>query len=294
MCSSHFREADYVDFGKRKLKKNSIPISYQSLILNESDDTCAPQILTPRSSKYVNDLIGLPASPKFVRRAVLQEENDALRKQCQHLKNRLKTLKNWRGRISHLLAVGRKVEKLNGYQKTFVDMQLMSKKKKVAAWTKKEKKLAMMMYYKSPATYKLLLRMKLKAPAPRTISRWIGATEFKPGKIEAYYQSLKIKCESMSLADRACVVMFDEMAIKKNLKYNPSLDLVEGFQDLGEDLGDLKARSADVAQHALVFMLKGLYSSWKLPLKYFITSHSSGREIRRHIEIAVGEIIEIG
>ena len=48
--------------------------------------------------------------------------------------------------------------------------------------------------------------------------------------------------------------------------YNHRLDRIEGFEDIGE-LGT----SQFVADHALAFMVRGLYTKWKQPLSYFLT-----------------------
>jgi hypothetical protein len=53
----------------------------------------------------------------------------------------------------------------------------------------------------------------------------------------------------MNSKERQCVLMFDEMAIKKDFQYCSQYDLVEGFEDLGE-LG----RSAKVAMSILIFI----------------------------------------
>lgn len=60
----------------------------------------------------------------------------------------------------------------------------------------------------------------------------------------------------MSQDELYCTMMFDEMKIKYYLEYSKFLDVVEGFEDLGS-----KGRSSKLAGQAMVFMIRGLYSS---------------------------------
>lgn len=52
--------------------------------------------------------------------------------------------------------------------------------------------------------------------------------------------------------------MFDEIALQTGLQYNYKLNCVDGFIDLGG--ADRRAKFAD---HALVFLIKGI---WLFPL----------------------------
>ena len=71
----------------------------------------------------------------------------------------------------------------------------------------------------------------------------------------------------MSSTAKLCVVVFDEMAIKERLHYDGNRDVIEGTEDLG-DLG----KTQYVANHAGVFMIRGLVEKWKQSVGYFLTS----------------------
>lgn len=68
-----------------------------------------------------------------------------------------------------------------------------------------------------------------------------------------------------------CSLVLDEMSIKERVVYNVEKDEVEGVEDFGS-LGRTKL----VANHAMVFMLKGLTFSWKQPIGYFLSSGPMG------------------
>lgn len=72
----------------------------------------------------------------------------------------------------------------------------------------------------------------------------------------------------MSDEEKYCVIIFDEMKIKPYLEYSKYLDMVEGFEDLGH-IG----RTNKLATQAMVFIVWGLYSKWKLSLAYFYQGH---------------------
>ena len=67
--------------------------------------------------------------------------------------------------------------------------------------------------------------------------------------------------------DRNCILIFDEMTIKKCLDFHPKRQIIEGFEDL-ESLG----RNSAVGTQVLVFMLRGLFTNWKQPLAFFVVN----------------------
>lgn len=54
-----------------------------------------------------------------------------------------------------------------------------------------------------------------------------------PGFISEYMTQLRMMCKTISLQEKKCVGMVDEMSIKYSLEYNKSLDMIEGYEDLG-------------------------------------------------------------
>lgn len=78
-----------------------------------------------------------------------------------------------------------------------------------------------------------------------------------------------MKVDSMTHEETFCTLIFDEMKIKRFLEYSKVLDVVEGYEDLGTF-----GRSSAMASQAMVFMIRGIYSSWKLPISYFLSSTS--------------------
>lgn len=149
-------------------------------------------------------------------------------------------------------------------------MQTLRTKFSRKPFSKAEQNFALSLFYKSPSAYKFLRNNKeINLPGMSTIRRWIGNSKFRPGFNVGIFRQLKRKCESMSKEELYCTLIFDEMKIKNYLEYSKFLDVVEGYEDLGP-----KGRTNKLAGQAMVFMIRGLYSSWKMPICYFLPATS--------------------
>lgn len=69
----------------------------------------------------------------------------------------------------------------------------------------------------------------------------------------------------MNEEEKYCTLIFDEMKIKNFLEYSKYLDLVGGYEDLGS-----MGRNNKLAGQALVMIIRGMYSTWKMPIAYFL------------------------
>ncbi|XP_063629718.1 uncharacterized protein LOC134801117 [Cydia splendana] len=95
----------------------------------------------------------------------------------------------------------------------------------------------------------------------------------------------------MNDQDKICVILFDEMALKKRLILNTTTDKIDGFQDLGNEGG----RSADIADHALVFMLQGVRKKYKQPLAhYFVKGTVSSERLSVIIKTIIQRVVQQG
>ena len=92
-------------------------------------------------------------------------------------------------------------------------------------------------------------------------------TNIMPGFNDGVFDALKLKVENMDHKDRCVSLIFDEMALKLALVYNSGLDIIEGFEDVGE-----LESSQFVADHTLACMVQGIYTKWEQPLAYFLTA----------------------
>lgn len=131
-------------------------------------------------------------------------------------------------------------------------------------WTKEDKSLALAIYKKSPKAYKYLNHL-FPVPSVRTLQTIIQKVTMHPGVYFSVLAHLKKRGETISVENKICVLMFDEMALKKRLIYDIATDKVVGYVDIGSDEG----RTQEIADHALVFMLQGIRKKFKQPIAHY-------------------------
>jgi hypothetical protein len=147
----------------------------------------------------------------------------------------------------------------------FLASQLRCSKRKPKGrrWTIEDKLLALTFYKRSPKCY-ALMRGVFALPNKKTLIKMVNDVPFLPGIDRRVFGALAKNVCKLSILDRTCCLMVDEMSIREHLVYDPKSDRIVGFEDLGS-LG----RTNQVANHALVFMLRGLKQQWKQPVAFF-------------------------
>lgn len=94
----------------------------------------------------------------------------------------------------------------------------------------------------------------------------------------------------MTKKSKECILCFDEMAIKKDISFNKARGCIEGAEDLREF-----GRKPLLAKSVLVLMLRGVYSSWKLPISFYFTHSSvSGNDLTEIVKRNLIELQQIG
>lgn len=61
---------------------------------------------------------------------------------------------------------------------------------------------------------------------------------------------------------RYCSIIFDEISLSRGLDYNVTADEIHGFVHSGT------YKSQELADHALVFMIRGIKKKFKQPIAY--------------------------
>ncbi|KAL4091160.1 hypothetical protein QTP88_025897 [Uroleucon formosanum] len=169
----------------------------------------------------------------------------------------------------------------------FVKMQMLHKKRE--PWSTAEKNFALSLYYKSPSTYRYMVKNGIVLAGESTVRRWLNSICFSTGFSDKYMEQIKLKTSRMSYVEKKCVILLDEISIMKCVEYNKILDLIEGFEDVGT-LG----RTNKIGSHALVVMLRGLYSNWKFPFCYFFTgSGVKGDDLVLIIKNCVQKVLDL-
>lgn len=145
----------------------------------------------------------------------------------------------------------------------FINCQLrmLQKNARGRRFTFEDKVFALSLLKHGPKAYKSL-RTTFALPSRKTLMNIVNKIHFTVGIVPKVMEVLKISAEKLEFLDKHCLLMFDEMSIEPGLMYDRRWDNIVGFEDID---GEKKLKFAD---HALVFMLRGLRRKWKQPVSF--------------------------
>ncbi|XP_047988467.1 uncharacterized protein LOC125228064 [Leguminivora glycinivorella] len=179
---------------------------------------------------------------------------------------------------------------LNKQAQTFLLMQLkLCRKNKMSrTFTMEEKRMALLLMKQSPKAYKLLETM-FALPTKRTLHRLSEKVIIKPGINRQLFSHIRNTVKNWGQQQKLCSIVFDEIALTPYLTYNESNDLIHGFVDVA---GERKMKFCD---HALVFMIRGICSSWRQCISYyFCEGTTSTNEMQEILKQIVAEVAQTG
>lgn len=167
-------------------------------------------------------------------------------------------------------------------------VKLSKSKHKGHRFSKSYKQFALKQYYQSPTAYKSLAS-EIILPCKSTLYRMTKDIPSDPGFFQYTFDKMKIIGEKFIEMDKCCIITLDEMCVTQNLKFNQKKDFIVGYHDNGE------ARNNTIAGQALVFMARGISSSWKQTLGFFfLGSSSSSDELKSMTLLAIRQLKSIG
>lgn len=105
-----------------------------------------------------------------------------------------------------------------------------------------------------------MLRQQFTLPSRTTILNHFCVLPSDAGVNPLIIKYLKQVGETMTLLDKICFVTWDELFLSYNLEYDRINDMVIGFEDWGF------RRTGEFANHAIVFMIRGIRAGWKIPV----------------------------
>lgn len=153
-------------------------------------------------------------------------------------------------------------------------------------WTEEQKLAGLLKWKLSPKAYRVEAQM-ITMPSTRTLSRMLKDIPSEDGLNQSVLQAMKAAACEFEPHQKFVNLMFDEMAIKKRLLYRSGAPCVYGFSNYGdsEELGL-------VADHALVFMVRGLATDFKEPVACFYTSSQRGIDPSRRLSHMIASVIK--
>lgn len=186
-------------------------------------------------------------------------------------------------KLSENITFQRCLQKFTTLAALFTVMQFreVSKTKMGRRFTKEEKIMALSLYKQGPRAYRWLSKVFI-LPSPITLSRLISRAGLKPGINRKIFQQLKKRVDSMNETEKLCILLFDEMSITPHYSLNRKRDRITGFVNNGTET------KRQIADHVLVFMLRGVMKNYKQPIAY---SFSKGTTPKIDLKCLIKNII---
>jgi len=162
-----------------------------------------------------------------------------------------------------------------------------SRKPQARRWTQEELADYETMRQRGPRAFRVF---PITKPTRKTLKAPWKKLRLTPGVNKVLLSAVAKKVAAMPEEDRACFVMFDEISLKVYLSLLEKLDLVSGYVDTGD--GD---RGTELAEEALVLMVRSVYGKWKMPIAFWYTHKKmTGSEFAKIFGKALGELLEAG
>ena len=152
-----------------------------------------------------------------------------------------------------------------------------------------ERKFALALFYHSPKAYRFFKSFFI-LPAVSTLHSWLKQVCLNPGWSKHTLAVLSKRAETLPKEETLCGIAFDAMSLKESLNFDQASDSIIGREDFGEH-----GKSFKQANHALVFMIKGLVKKWKIILGYFFYSGGiSTVKLKELYEMSIKKVKETG
>lgn len=171
---------------------------------------------------------------------------------------------------------------------TLLQFREIKKPKTARRFTEEEKIMALSLYKQGPRAYRWLSKVFV-LPSYMTLTRLITRAALKPGINENLFKLLKKVAGKMKNDDKLCILLFDEIALSPHFDYNKRKDTISGFVDDG------KGKKTNIADHALVFMIRGVLRNYKQPISYtFCAGSTKKNELIQQIKENISQLQKIG
>ncbi|XP_045473667.1 uncharacterized protein LOC123680055 [Harmonia axyridis] len=318
VCHSHFKENYHLPGSQRGLTCHAIPtigIPDSSKVCTERDlqemlmeidyvqdpileDSTEPMIVEEQPviesrGKSLLRQLKVPKTKLTQREKMLYKLLKKTTKKYNLVSNKFKIYKNRLSEAKKFMETnlfGQLATSVNQATLHFFATQIRNQKRQLNArrFTIDEKILALALYKSSPKGYRLLSKM-FALPTGATLRRLLLKLEFKPGVNAHIMEHLKKVVYKMNAKEKVCALIFDEMSVQTFISYSPYKDEIVGLEDYGDE------KKALIADHANVFLIKGLYKSYKQPLAFtFSRGAINSYQLKGLISILIKECQNIG
>lgn len=158
-------------------------------------------------------------------------------------------------------------------------------------YTAEIRKFALTLHFYSAKAYEFL-RSNLHLPHPATLRSWLSSRHCNVGILSEVLAFLKEKVLMEEYSHlRNVALIFDSMAIRKELLYDRKEDVHRGYVDLGEIM---PASSEALATEALVFQIVSYQKHFRCPVAYFFTDKINAEIQSQLLRAVISELSDVG
>lgn len=129
----------------------------------------------------------------------------------------------------------------------------------------------------------------IRLPSKSTLDGFTKGWAVDPGFNEFIFRIIQQRVRLLKDKEKDCLLCLDEISLKSNLFYNISKDKIIGFETTPHKC------TTEIANYALVAMVRGIGSNWKQPLAYFFYKSSTpSTDLKTIIFESVRKLTTIG
>ena len=92
---------------------------------------------------------------------------------------------------------------------------------------------------------------------------------FRASCLPPFHKMTVMSDEHTESSQNSMQFVTTRLSIRENVRFNQKVDCIEGFEDCGTE------RTRSIANHALLFMVRGLHRKWKQPVAYYFIRGST-------------------
>ncbi|KAJ8979994.1 hypothetical protein NQ317_016657, partial [Molorchus minor] len=235
--------------------------------------------------------IGLTRTQDLTPRArYLYKKNRVLNKSLRQLKVRRTLFKRSVPKGNSQESLHKALMPLQRHVADFIKSQInaIGKDPRGRRYTTEDKIMGLILHKQSGRAYRTMQKL-FCLPSRKTLMALLNRIPLGAGINDCIFQNLKINAAMLRPEERYCVLIFDEMSLEPHINLNIRENCFEGFENFGN--GD----KVIIADHAQVFMLKGLQFEWKQPVAYtFCKGTTPTIQLVRQIKEIIKKCTEIG
>ena len=172
-------------------------------------------------------------------------------------------------------------------RKLFINQQKNAKKATTSHYDNSIKQFAISLHFYSPSAYNFV-RKSLHLPCPATIRSWAAAIDCEPGFLTNVIAHLQ---NSLEEDCRDCIIVVDEMSIKKEVLWDKKNKTFAGNTDYGYILAE---EQDSIASNALAVMAVRLKKLWSQPIAYFLADRVNAKMQAQIIKEGINLLTEAG